>query len=79
MVGFFYSSSGKIVFALLIEIIIGYIVITPINIKKTCLEKTLTGVFYSCGSCFHHWLNDILYVLIYINSWLASGAGKDGY
>lgn len=35
-VAFFYSGSGKIVFALLTKVIVGYVVIISINVRKTC-------------------------------------------
>lgn len=42
MLSFFYFANRKIVFALLKKVIVGHVVIIPINLKKKYLEKTLT-------------------------------------
>lgn len=65
---FFYSGSSKVVFILLIKIVIGHIIVTSINIQKTCLKEAFLKVFYSRGFGFYHGLNDILYFLFQINS-----------
>lgn len=64
IVRFFYFSCNKIVFALLTEIIIGYIVNFFINVRKICFKKILTKAFCSRGSGFHYCLNNILYIFI---------------
>lgn len=61
---FFCSGGSKIVFVLLTEVIAGHVIIIPINVKKTCLEKMLTGVFCNRKSGFHYFSNDILYVFL---------------
>lgn len=43
----FCSSDGKIIFALLAEVITGHVFITLINVRKTCLERTFKKVFLS--------------------------------
>lgn len=69
----------KIVFALLIEVIADYMNITYINVKKKGLEKIFTETLYCYKSGFYYYLNDILYILIYINFLLSIGVSKNGY
>lgn len=78
-VGFFYSGSSKMVFILVIDVIAGQIVITPINVRKTCFVATLTRAFCSCEPGFYYCSSDILYIFTCINFWLGSKASKDGY
>lgn len=59
-VRFFYFNYSKIVFVLLVEVIIDLMVITSINVKKACLEKTFTKIFYSRAFGFYYYLNHVL-------------------
>lgn len=79
MVRSFYSSGGKIVFALLTEIIADHVIITLIKTRKAYLEKILNKTFCSCGFSFHYCLNDILYIFICINFLLGSKASNGSY
>lgn len=65
---FFYSDGGKIVFILLTKVVTGYIMVIPTNIKNMGLEKTFIRAFCGYGSSFYYYTNDILYILICINS-----------
>lgn len=64
---FFCSVCDKIVFALLTEVVTGYLIINPINVRKTYFEKTFARTFYSHGSGFYYSSNNILRVFICIN------------
>ena len=75
-VRFFYSSGGKVVFTLLTKIVIGHIVVSPINIWKICFEKMFSKTFSTCRSGFHYCPNNLLHLLIWINSWQGSSAGR---
>lgn len=66
---FFCSNSCKIVFALLTKIVIGYLIITLINIKKIYFTRLHTELFCSYKSCFYYYSNNIFYVFFYINFW----------
>lgn len=68
MVRFFYSGGGKMVFALLTEVIVSHVIFTPLKIKKVSLKEKFIRAFFSHKSGFHYCTNDILYVPIYINS-----------
>ena len=72
----FWFGGGKVVFTLLTEIVTGYMVVTSINIWKTCLEETFSRAFCSCKFGFHYCLNDILHFLIWINFWRSFGANR---
>lgn len=74
----FCSGGSKLIFALLTEVIAGHVVITPINIKKPCFEKTFIRVFRSRRLSFYYCLNDILYIYIWVNFWQGFGAYKSG-
>lgn len=41
IIKFFYSSNSKMIFALWIEIVINYVFIIFISVRKTCFEKML--------------------------------------
>lgn len=75
-VGFFCSGASEIVYTLLSKIIAGYVVITSINIRKTCFKGAFLKVFCSRGSGFHYHSNNIMHFLIQINSWQGFGTGK---
>lgn len=61
------SGGGIIIFALLTEVVTGFVVIIPINIGKIYLKERFRRVFYSYEFNFYYYLNNILYVFIYIN------------
>lgn len=67
VIEFFCSGDIKMIFILLIEVIASHVVITPINVKKTCLEWIFIKVFYNSKSGFYYCLNDLLHLLIQIN------------
>lgn len=77
MVRFLCSGGGEKVFTLLTEVVVGYIVITSINVKKACLEEAFTRAFCNCGSGFYYCSNDVLCVLICINPWKGLEAYKN--
>lgn len=70
---------SKIVFAILAKIVTSYMVITFINVKKAFLEKTFTKAFYNCRSSFYYCSNNILYILICVNSWFGFRTCKSYY
>lgn len=76
MVKSFYFGSGKMIFALLIEVIASHVIINLINIRKTIFERTFTRAFYSHRSIFYYYLKNILHVLICINLFTRSGPIK---
>lgn len=76
MVRSFCAGSGKIIFALLTEVIANYAIITFINIRKACFERTLASVFYSHDFDFYYWSNNILQFFIWINPWQSFGPAK---
>lgn len=76
MVGSLCFGYSEIVFVLLTKVIIGYVVIFFINVKKTCLERMFTRAFYSYKSGFYYYSNNVLYVLICINFCRGSEAFK---
>lgn len=70
---------SKIVFVLLAKGVAVYIFFTLIIVKKLCFKGMFIRIFYSCGSSFYYCINYIVYLLIYINSWLGSKACKSCY
>lgn len=72
----FCLGNSKIIIILLTEVIVGYMVIISINVRKQCFEETLTEAFCSRGFGFHYCSNNILYVFIQINPWWRFGAYK---
>lgn len=51
---------SKMIFVLLIKVARSYVVITPINLWKTCLEKAFIKAFYSYEFSFYYYPNNIL-------------------
>lgn len=52
------------VFAFLTKVVIDYMIITSINVRKTDFEKMFIRVFYSRKSSFYYNRNNVLYILI---------------
>lgn len=72
----FCFSGGKMVITLLTKIVIDYVVIIYINIKKVDIEKTFMRVFCSRKFGFYCYSNNVLHVLICINLWRSFGLAK---
>lgn len=75
----FGAGVGKIIIALLIEIVIGYLILMSIDIKKAYLKKSFLRTLCRCGFGFYHCSNNVLYFLIWINLWLGFKACNKCY
>lgn len=79
MVRSFCFSYSKIVFLSLTKIVTDYMVIFSINIKKAYLKRIFTSTFYNYNSGFYYYLNNVLYLVIYIIFWKSFEAFKSYY
>lgn len=70
---------NKIVFALLTKNVTNHGIVTPINVKKACLKRTVLRAICRCMFDFDHYLDNVLYFFVWIKLWPGSRACNSSY